>query len=339
MKLSVLIYNNKPNKLPDLLESVYEDYNSVDTEIVIIDKYSKNIDEIIIKHSSRIEEGSLKVIFTNKENRTEAYWAASRAVEGEYMVFLSSSSIIKDGFIEKILITIESINPDIIETDISFKGSVNLKYRAPEELIRNQTYDAKNTYSLVGYISPFLTNKSVKTEFFKKLTKLEGLSGEEIVIIYTMLFHADTYIYIHNPGLKISMSEKVDVENRVKQWDYVIKHYKRYSNWEITKPAMEYAYVRYMELFSGSIISRERATKQEKTWTSIVSERISKEFPNWKYNRLVRTDIKLQRALSNVDVSNRIEQNKISPAKKTTIHVGRSIKTSMNIIKKTFRKK
>lgn len=346
MKLSILIYNDKPSKLDSLLDRVFEDYNARDTEVVVLDNGSTNIDSTIANYASKIGEGSLKVIFTNKKKRMSAYWSAIRAVEGEYSIFLTSSSTIKKGFIEKILITIETINPDIIEMDISFKGTVNLKYSAPEELVRNLTYDVKNSYLIAGYISPFMANKAVKTDFVRHLTTLEGLQETEFIIIYTMLFHAETYIYINNPGLQIVLSDKVNQSDRIRQWDYILKYYKRYSEWEKIKDSIEYAYVRYMALFTPSIISKERTSKQDKKWDIVVVDRITREFPEWKHNRLIKEDQRLQRttllkqAISSPTSEGtiKIEQKNIKPSKKTTIHVARALKKSITATKKAIKK-
>jgi len=46
--------------------SIFKDYNARDTEIIVIDKGLDKMDYIIDKFESKINEGSLKIIFSNK---------------------------------------------------------------------------------------------------------------------------------------------------------------------------------------------------------------------------------------------------------------------------------
>ena len=73
MKLSILIYNNKPSSLEKLLNSIFLDYNARDTEVLVIVDGKTNIDELMIKFESKIHEQTLKFIFTSAERRLESY--------------------------------------------------------------------------------------------------------------------------------------------------------------------------------------------------------------------------------------------------------------------------
>jgi hypothetical protein len=199
------------------LLSIFEDYNARDTEIIVIDKGEQKLDYIIDKFESKINEGSLKILITTQTNKIEALGIATKITKGDYFLFLPSSTTLKQKTIEKLIISLDVLSPDIMETEIKLSGSISHKNKINENLKLNVLYDSKNTVKLYAYMSPFIYNKIIKTSLFNKVNNKHLTSEREILLIYQLLNQSETFLFIDEPSLSVELKEEIDLPKKTNE--------------------------------------------------------------------------------------------------------------------------
>ena len=139
-----------------------------------------------------------------------------------------------------------------------------------------------------------LNNKIIKTEFFKRVKELSSATKDEIFLSYKLLMEAETYLFIDEPKLFSTIDTKIDIVSKLRQWEYLIKFLQRYNNWSDISDAIEYAYIKYITLYLGSVLRAEKLSDEDYRWKLMIQEKISRLFPYWKSNTYIEKDESIQ---------------------------------------------
>jgi hypothetical protein len=115
--------------------------------------------------------------------------------------------------------------------------------------------------------------------------------------------------------------------------------FKGYANWDKIYKAIEYAYAKYIIIFTLGLRKEKKLNEEERTWKIVTQERISKMFPDWSNNEYIIDDEEIQNTPiikegTSFDGTLKPQNIKINTLKKSMIHTKRGFKKAFGINKK-----
>lgn len=299
-KISIAIScRNKQIQIQQLLSSIFKE-KKVDLEVLLLD-YStdRTIDVVFNKFKDKINSEELKVFSFYKIKPSVMREKAIREATGDYILFIHAQDNFCNKFLDKISNIAEAVDVEIIEFKAKYIGKTRIQSDISYKLEPNQQYNVQNNPFVLGLTSPFFYTKLFKRDFLLnnlEIFKLESYFDTYYLYILVSLAKSYYFIKTYGPNIKIQTSYS-EIKTLVNQWEFILNYFKNYTNWNITKKHLEYAYSSYLVktmipyLNSLLIDSSEKIQKEKMLLSQLI-----KRFPDFKNNPLVREDPKIQKS-------------------------------------------
>ena len=274
--------NSLANQTLDEIEIIVIDDGSTDKTGKIIDDYTKNLNNFIVKH---VTNGGV----------SKARNIGLSLARGEYIGFIDSDDYIESTMYEKMYNKALMNNYDIVACDVNIvypDKIINIKSGIDDETINN---DEKKKNILISSYA-VIWNKIYKKSLLKNIMFREKCNFcEDVEFLYRVIplanrigsVNENFYNYIQNDGSLTYVYDK-KLYQLIDVFDDLIKIYqnnKKYTNY---KDEIEYSYVRYLY---GTFLKRLAKTKNKneyKKGLNIVIEKVNNNFPNYKKNKHIK---------------------------------------------------
>ncbi|RKX65500.1 MAG: hypothetical protein DRP42_04635 [Tenericutes bacterium] len=207
MKLSIVIYSsNNLVEIKSVISTVFSTREK-EVEVLVIDESrDSTVDNLFEVFPKQIASGRLKIVSYSKISSAKSRIEALRHITGKHVLYIYGSDRIKKSFLEKMLITIDTLSPEIIEFDVEHIGNVKMNYHIPE-LKPNVLHSVQQTPSIVAQTSPFLYTKIFKTQFLKNNSNILDVDmNYDSYFSYLIVTMATKYIYVDIKGIRIKVN-------------------------------------------------------------------------------------------------------------------------------------
>lgn len=262
--------------------------------IAVNDGSTDKSSEILLVYENMYPE-KIKVYSKSNGGLSDARNYGLPYAEGEYIAFLDSDDYVELDMYEKMYTKAIQDNSDLVECDFVWE------YPDKKKIDTGVVYNGKKEMMIHARVVAW--NKLIKRSLIEnaKVIFPKGLRYEDVEFFYKMLPYYNTVSFVKEPLVHYIQRESSisNVQNeRTKEifevLENVIEYYKKNRIYEEYKEELEYTYVRLLLCSSlfRIVKIKDKSTRKElqnKTWNLI-----NEKFPEWKKNRIIRTDKSLK---------------------------------------------
>ena len=208
--------------------------------------------------------------------------------EGEYIAFLDSDDYVELDMYEKMYNKAKEESSDMVECDFIWEY--------PNKKVVDTGIVYKNKHEMFVHARVVAWNKLIKRSVLDeaKIEYPKGLRYEDVEFFYKMLPYYNKVSFVKEPMIhyiqrdsSISNTQNERTREIFTILDNVLNYYKSKGLFDKYKDELEYTYARIMLCSSLKRIVKVadknvRKNLEKETW-----ERLNKEFPEWKKNRIL----------------------------------------------------
>ena len=231
LKISVIVpvYNTEPYLRKCFESLISQTYKNIEF-IIINDGSTDNSIDIINKYANKFS--NIKVINQENQGYSGARNTALKYVDGDYVGFVDSDDYIKPDMFEKLIISAENNNADIVSCSL-FRVYENELVAESNELFFNALNEKQKEHSSAIISCPelilddaFIWNRIYKTEFLKQnnITFPDDITfGEDTYFHRIALMRANIVAYLkeplyfyrqNRPNAQITLKDKQNLQKR-----------------------------------------------------------------------------------------------------------------------------
>ena len=210
--------------------------------------------------------------------------------KGDYIAFLDSDDYVEKNVYEKLYKKAVQTNADMVECDFYWEYSETKK-------VHDKTANYKNESDMYANARVVAWNKLYKRDVLinSGIKFPKGLRYEDLEFFYKILPKLKKIELINEPLIhyvqrnnSITYVQNEKTKDIFKILDNIIKYYKENDLYEKYNQELEYMYTR---ILFGSSLKRMVKIQDRKIRKELLKETIEKvykEFPNWKKNKILK---------------------------------------------------
>lgn len=262
-----------------------------DIQIIAVDDGSTDKSSEILLEYEKNYSNKIEVYHKTNGGLSDARNYGLPYAEGEYIAFLDSDDYVEFDMYEKMYEKAIQEDSDMVECDFIWE------YHNKKKIDTGVVYSGKKEMMINARVVAW--NKLIKRSLIEKAKVIfpKGLRYEDVEFFYKMLPYFDSVAFVKEPLVhyiqresSISKVQNEKTQEIFEVLDNVIEYYKNNNIYEEYKEELEYTYVRLLlcsSLFRIVKVKDKHTRKklQSKTWNLI-----NEKFPEWKKNRILRTD-------------------------------------------------
>ena len=217
IKISIIIIYSNLENLTNVISLINNQIFECYEIILIFDNEEEKIDEIFIKYIKSFE--NIKLIKNNKtKGKIYSIYKAITIIKGKYLLILDQNCFFsKNDALKNIYEDIEKEDLDIIEFNlykITTSNNISL-YRCKHFLSQFNISQIKynSNFDDIDISKELLTNKLIKSNFFRDILKKYNLNDSEIIIeyyyndIFNFIINSNEYKFKRTNSANIYMNE------------------------------------------------------------------------------------------------------------------------------------
>ncbi|WP_371246464.1 glycosyltransferase [Mycoplasmopsis agassizii] len=223
MKLSIIVsfYKNYHlNIFDNLKKSINKDVEFI---FMIDDLYPEDYQKIY--EIKKVYSDQIQLVFHKKRSGTgRNYFDAIRYAKGEYVSFVSVSTVTGETDLNKLVDVLNKNDADVIEFQPFWDRKID--WYPKQRLEPNKVYKTIENPAFIALSYPIIFNKVFKKDLFKSIDSSQVLlsnSKYSISLLYNLLINAKTYLYLNvNFRKYLVHSEKTfSLNNFIKEWKLI----------------------------------------------------------------------------------------------------------------------